>query len=1230
MVPELPPKSDSGREASQQSEEKLGSEFPVVAVGASAGGLEAFTRLLQHLPADTGMAFVFIQHLAPSHESMLAQLLSRHTAMQVNSVEHGAILSPNQVYVIPPNVGMTISGLALALKPRTSAGTVIDGFLRSLAESRKGGAIAVILSGTGSDGTLGVQAIAEEGGLVFAQEPGSADFDSMPRSAIATGCVDFVLPIEGIAAELARIAHEPRLVQRKPPGPSGRFAGSEKEYQEIIEMLRAGTGVDFNLYRQTTFRRRVLRRAALLRKGSVAEYKAYLRENPDELHTLAQDVLIRVTHFFRDPEVFEVLIRRVFPALIRKTPLDRAVRVWVPGCSTGEEAYSIAICFLEVAEQMQSQLPLQIFATDINEAALEKARRGRYIRNIAADVSPERLARFFVGEGNEFRIVRKLRDLCVFSRHDLLNDPPFSRMGLISCRNVLIYLDSRQQGYAFSNFHFALNPGGFLLLGRSERPASATGLFSPLDKQASLYVRQESLRYSGPATVTKVHVAEAVQQSSSSRKLNLHRLADRVLVERYSPPSVIVNAELEIVTKGGETGGFVPETRNEKVFELVKNAQSAALKDAIQTARKDGRPVRLKGIKLGEIVTPREVNVEVTPLGAEGQDFLAVFEEQFTEAGEKSESEGSRSSEEGNPEARIRQLEKELASSRARLDSLVTEQEAAHEEVVAGNAEMASINEELESAKEELEATNEELTTVNQELRVRNRELEKVNEFAQATIDTVRGSLVVLGPDLRVLKANESFYRAFGLSRQDVEHRFIYEVGDGVWSIPRLRVLLEEVLPERRNMTDFEMEQALPSGAKRILLLNAHRFEHEERILLAMEDVTERKRVEEDLRQSQKMEAIGYLAAGVAHDFNNLLTGVIGNASLVLQNFPENQAGRAALENVISGGQRAAELTRQLLAYAGKSRFLLERIDLSDVVMQTSKLIHPSIPHDVQVRLDLDKHLPRLLADPAQVQQVVMNLMINAVEAIGARAGFVQVRTGPQKVTSEPLPDVVPNQKVVPGDYVFLEVRDNGVGMDEQTIKRSFDPFFTTKFTGRGLGLGAVLGIVRQQKGLVQVHSVPGRGTSFRILFPVAEMAQEQAAEGEASRQDLRGSGTILVADDEELIRNFTKSALEPYGYNVLMAEDGAEAVRLVKERAGEIALVLLDVAMPGMDGIETLERIREVRADIPIMICSGLGDVDIESRFAAQQIASFLWKPYTVKQLAERVKGVLSPPKSL
>jgi two-component system CheB/CheR fusion protein len=1203
--------------------------FPVVGVGASAGGLEAFTALLEHLPTDTGMAFVLVQHPDPRHEAVPSHLLSRATTMPVSEAADGAPLAPNRVYVIPPHFDMTVSGRVLRLTPRDRPGPQpIDTFLRSLASSRRNQAVAVILSGPGSDGALGVQAIREEGGLALAQDPQSAKFDGMPRGAISTGCVDFVLPPDRVAGELARIAREPRLINHSPAEEDTEFTGSEKDFADILDLLRASIRVDFDLHRQSTVRRRTLRRLVLLGLQSPADYVRRLKGHPEELHALAQDVLRRVARFFRDPAVFDVLSRRVFPCLIRRAPPGQGVRVWVPGCSTGEEAYSLAICFAEVAERMECRVPLQVFATDMNEAAIERARRGVYIENIAADVSVERLARFFVRTGTEFQVAKPLRELCTFSRHDLLRDPPFSKMDLVSCRNVLTYLDLPHAGW-LSLFHFALNRGGFLLMGNSQTASSSPELFARLDQTAGLYVRKaeaparpHAVPSAAPAHHPRWESAAAHQRSQG--RMELRNEADRIVVERYGPPRAILNENLEVLACGGETAPYLAPAhglRNRSILEVAREGLAEALAKALQAVAEKRESVRIERVEVREGDGPREVGLEVSPIGPEGRHFLVVFEEHPRPHPSHPEQGGAPVQQDlWRLERRVSRLQKELAARRAERESMMLAQEAADEEAVAANEELQSLNEELQSSKEELQAGNEELTCLNQQLQARNAELNDAREFAQATLDTARGSLVVLGPDLRVINANKSFYRLLGAPPEAVDRRFLYDLAEGQWSAPRLRHLLEEVLPKNSAMEDFEWVYFDPVTGRRILLLNARRFERAERILLAVEDITAIRRFEDELRQSQKMEAIGHLAAGVAHDFNNLLTGIVGRASLALDGLPRRDRRRSALEQVIRDGQKAADLTRQLLAYAGKGRAFLKRVDLSEVVAETRRLIQPSIPAQVKLDLELDKHLPPLLADPAQMQQVVMNLVINGFEAIGEAGGRVLVGTGRLTVTREQLPDLLANQKAEPGEYVYLEVRDTGSGMDEQTRSRIFDPFYTTRFMGRGLGLAAVLGIVRQHQGVVQVHSEPGRGSTFRVLLPAGEEVANQTAGGESWR-DLRGSGTLLVVDDDEVIRSFSRAALEKHGYRVLLARDVPEAVRLFQERPLEIGLVLIDLAMPGMEGPQTLDRILASRPDTPLVLSGGLQDQRAERRLSGKRIAGFLPKPYTARQLAERIK---------
>lgn len=498
-----------------------GHPFPVVGIGASAGGLEAFSKLLPHLPVNTGMAFVLVQHLDPTHESALVDLLSRKTRMPVREVTNNLPVAVNHVYVIPQNASMTLQGTRLKLAPRKKHGGVsrcIDFFLESLAQQKRDLAIGVILSGTASDGTLGLEAIKAEGGITLAQD-GSAKYDSMPRSAIAAGCVDFVLSPEQIANELARIAKHPSVrgagalpasgSTRSPvsqgnssPSEESAVPMSERDYtralvakpglEKILLLVRNHSGVDFSLYKPATLHRRITRRLVLSKSETLDTYAGSLRGNATELDALYSDLLISVSDFFRNPEAFEVLKRKVFPCLV-KTRREEPIRFWTLGCSTGQEAYSLAMAYMECCEAIPRSPKLQIFATDLNEALLEKARRGLYAKSLAEGLSPERLRRFFVEEEGGYRIHKSLRELCVFARHNLLCDPPFSRVDLISCRNLLIYIQPVSQQKILPIFHYALKPEGYLFLGASESIGQFTDLFEAVDKKLKIYSRKPEL-----------------------------------------------------------------------------------------------------------------------------------------------------------------------------------------------------------------------------------------------------------------------------------------------------------------------------------------------------------------------------------------------------------------------------------------------------------------------------------------------------------------------------------------------------------------------------------------------------------------------------------------------------------------------------------------------------------------------------------------------------------------
>src|SRR6266851_3001788 len=482
--------------------------FPIVGVGASAGGLEAFTQLLKALPPRTGMAYVLVQHLDPTHESVLTELLTKTTEMPVRQVADATPVEPNHVYVIPPNVDLIISQGILRLTARTEARghhMPIDRFLRSLAEDQGSNAIGVVLSGTASDGTLGLAAIKAEGGITFAQDEKSAKFDGMPQSAIAAGCVDLVLPPDGIAEELARICEHPYLAHSSSSEIAELIPDGDPQLKDILHLLRTANGVDFSDYKPATVKRRILRRMALHKVGELKGYVQFLQHHPAEVEALYEDILIKVTSFFRDPDAFEALKTEVFPSILKHRSPEEPIRVWVPGCSTGEETYSQAIALLEFMGNRSADIPIQLFGTDLGQGGIEKARAGIYPDSIAADVSPERLRRFFLKVEGGYRINKTIRDMCVFARQNLLQDPPFSRIDVISCRNVLIYLGPVLQKRIMPIFHYALKPKGFLMLGGAEGLlGTASDLFELMDRKHKIYYRK--------STASRLHLDFAASQ----------------------------------------------------------------------------------------------------------------------------------------------------------------------------------------------------------------------------------------------------------------------------------------------------------------------------------------------------------------------------------------------------------------------------------------------------------------------------------------------------------------------------------------------------------------------------------------------------------------------------------------------------------------------------------------------------------------------------------------------
>jgi two-component system CheB/CheR fusion protein len=953
-------------------------KFPIVCIGGSAGGLDAFSRLLETLPPSTGMGFVIIQHLDPSHPSALPPLLNKKSPMPVTEAKEGVRVLRDHVYVIPPDSVMTISSGVLRLATRATEKRFmpIDQFMRSQASDLQGRAIGVIMSGTNNDGTLGLEAIKAEGGLTFAQDEKSAQYPGMPAAANASGCVDFVLPPDEIARELVRIGRRPFVAQ--PPSldlEDVGAAGSLDEFARVFDLLRKVTGLDFSSYKRSTIRRRIARRMTLQKLSTMQDYIQYLQKTRSEVEALSQDLLIKVTTFFRDTEAFDALKKKAFPALLKHKKSGDTLRVWVPGCSTGEEVYSIGMTLIETVGELSPGIQCQIFATDISETAIDRARSGFYPEGIKQEVSADRLRKFFIKTAEGYRISKSVRDMCIFAKQDLTKDPPFSRLDLISCRNVLIYMGSDLQKRIIPIFHYALRPGGYLMLGSAESTGSFANLFTLADKKGKIYQKKQlpaeaRVDYPSLAPILPKLPGERRGKKAPiipSSESDLFREVDKITLTRFTPAGVLLNDELEILQFRGHTGPYLehgPGKPSVNILKLIREGMVFELKAACEKALKQGVSVRTQPVEIRNNGHLRQVAIDVVPIRSSMSEkpfLLVVFNDILvakTKPGKPVAVMSAKS------EARlVTQLRRELNAVREELQSVIEEQEAAqeefksaNEEILSSNEELQSTNEELETAKEELQSANEELTTLNEELLTRNAELGQLNsditnllasisvpivmlsqdlrirrftpvagallnlipgdvgrpitdinpnldlprldqmvsevidtmtfkereirsrdgrwyslrirpyrtmdnkidgatimfvdidaikrsQQAEAVVETIREPVLVLDGKLKIQSVNRAFLRVFTTTEAKTVDKPLYEIGDGIWNVPALRDLLEDVLPKRLTVEDFKLEHTFPDG-RRTFLLNARRLkgdhDDDELILVAIDDVTRR------------------------------------------------------------------------------------------------------------------------------------------------------------------------------------------------------------------------------------------------------------------------------------------------------------------------------------------------------------------------------------------------------
>ncbi|MHA4807905.1 chemotaxis protein CheB [Flavitalea flava] len=1112
--------------------------FPVVGVGASAGGLEAFKKLVSAIPLDSGMAYILVQHLDPTHESILSELLQKVTKIPVQEITDNIKVEANHIYIIPSNKLLTATDGILQLSARHPKGQKnlpIDLFFSSLAEVHQNHAIGVVLSGTASDGTIGLKAIKDHGGVTIAQSQESAAYDGMPKSAIEAGVVDFILPPDQIPQQLLRLKDAYQAVPAH-LNRNGR-PNQDEQFRQIIAMLRVRKNVDFTYYKQPTIRRWIERRMALSMKPGLAEYILYLRENKGEQDILFQDLLIPVTQFFRDPKVFVGLKDTVLPDLVNIATDNEPIRIWIAGCSTGEEAYSMVMCFQAYIMDKASSAKIQVFATDISEIAITKARMGIYSKNEVNGLTVVQLQQFFTKIDGKFRINKNIRDACIFAHHNYLKDPPFAKIDLISCRNSLIYLEPFLQKKALTTFHYALKENRYLLLGKSETAAQALEVYNTLDKTNKIYARKSVKgNFLHALSDRKESIFKEIQDKPGKKvsdKDDFEKSGDELLLTKFVPAGVIVNDAMEIVQFRGATGAWLeapPGKPSRNVLKMVREGLAFELRSALHVVKKSKESFIKENISMLSGDKEKLVTIEVHPLANTHEPyFLLLFRDTQTIVNPnpaQAKIDGqlvipiSKQRKELN---RIQQLEKELAQARADMRNITEDQEAANEELqsaneelLSGSEELQSVNEELETSKEEVQTSNEELIVVNHELYERNEQLNVARVLAESIVSTIREPLIILSKELTVKTVNKSFYEKFQIPEEEIVGKPLFELGDKLWDMPALRKMLDKVLPQKINIVDFEVVHIFPLLGERTMILNASPIitEHndEPSILIAIEDVTEKKKAENELKQfaqnleklvfdktfalqqanndlkvsNENLEQFSYIAS---HDLQEPLRKIKTFSGILQDKFNQDlpDAGQLLVKKISNSSERMSTLINELHKFSkllhGQAVFKQTNLDesLNLVIGDFELLIKEK---NVTITR---KPLPIIDAIPFQINQLFYNLISNAIKF--SKPDRAPVITITSRIVG--MEELAKHANIDPKlSYCEIAIEDNGIGFKQQYADQIFLVFHRlhgqSEYFGTGIGLALCKKIVANHHGEITATSKDNEGATFKLLLPLS------------------------------------------------------------------------------------------------------------------------------------------------
>jgi two-component system CheB/CheR fusion protein len=1093
-------KADLNLESS--SETGIANEFPIVGIGASAGGLEPIQRLLKNLPIQTGLSFVVIQHLAADQESMLPEILSRSTKMTVQQVKNDMQVEQDHVYVIAPGATLKIENFCFKLLPKSQFSKPINDFMMSLASEKKTQAIGIVLSGTGNDGTEGLKAIKVEGGITFAQDPETAQYPDMPKNAIAAETAHFVLSPELMAKELVRIAKHPQLIHFETNAPEQ--AKVETDLKTINMMLKASFGVDFTHYRDTTINRRITRRMVINKTENMKVYVESLRTHPAELQALFDDLLIGVTSFFREPDTFLALKEKVFSTLVQNRSLNESIRLWVPGCSTGEEVYSLAMAIHEFLEEKAiTDVRIQIFGTDANEKNIEKARQGTYPKSIEDNVSENRLKRFFTSFNGHYRIAKFLRDMCIFAKQDITIDPPFSNLDLIMCRNVLIYFDSYLHEKVLPIFHYGLKPNGFLVVGESESVGKFQYLFEPIIPRGVIYRKKQApsqamlseenfVPYAAKKTVASLGKADLLAV--------LGEKVDHLITTEYGPATLLVNNNLDILVFRGDVAPYLsPESgvASLNVTKIIRKELRSQVQTALYRSRKE-KKIFKETARFKQKGQSKTIGIEIRPLETAEYDepfYLVLFTEATShDVNPSKEVEPAVSSDEveGLKDRQIRELREDLEATKLSLNTLVEGNEATNEElrssmeeVQSSNEELQSTNEELETAKEELQSGNEELQTLNEELKNRNQALGGLNDDLANLQTNIDIAVVIVDSEHKIRRFTASAQDLLRILPSDVG-RSIANVNPGV-HIEDLEKSIAEVIT---NLKSVSREVEGVEGRCYEMRIRPYLTEEKkiDGAVLSFTDITERRKAEEkledyrknleklveertkQLKDSERLAAIGATAGMVGHDIRNPLQAIASDVYLLktdlvsMANVEKKKNAQESLEGIEKNISYINKIVADLQDFAKPISPKLEEIDFEQTI--ASALANLEIPGDVKVKHFVGKDFPKLKVDHSYMQRILTNLANNAIQAMpnGGKLTISAVRKDRKAIIS---------------------VEDTGEGITENVRSKIFMPLVTTKARGQGFGLSVVKRFTEAMGGTVTFESEVGEGTRFIIELPI-------------------------------------------------------------------------------------------------------------------------------------------------